>query len=193
MLKSKLLLISRNKKLFLLIGIILIFLGIYVSFAANILSEKVTSWTQEFDADCGVVLTGGPSRVKEGFDLLARKKIKKLIISGVHPDVRIHELLPVWPFYVNLNENDIILEKHSRTTYGNAQQSLYIVESLRCRDIVIITSALHMLRAYNTFKSIYPAHIPIYKNAVVGTNLKPSIQDLSQEVFKSVFYSLWAY
>lgn len=197
MLKSKLWRIVRKvfltPRAFVVWALLLTGLWFFYREAQSILAEPITSWESEFDSDCAVVLTGGAVRVREGFDLLARKKVKKLIISGVHPDVQVHELMPLWPFYGNLNEQDIILEKHSQTTYGNAQQSLYIVESLKCRDIILVTGHLHMYRAYNTFRSIYPEEIAIFKDTIVANSLKPTLQDLSQEALKSLFYAAWAH
>lgn len=160
---------------------------------SRILSWTPTAWETDHRADCGVVLTGGSGRVREGFDLLAQINIKKLIISGVHPKARLREIFPQWPFYGELNESDVILERRSGTTYGNAQQSLVLVEALHCRDIVLITSRLHMHRAYHTFRGIFPEEFPIYSRAIVSGELDPSLFDKSVETIKSLFYSIWAY
>lgn len=171
-----------------------------IGFAVRLLREMqvvkstpVNSWTREVSADCAVVLTGGPGRVREGFDLLSEKKVKKLIISGVHPEVRLRDLMPAWTFYGNLREEDVVLDKRSETTWGNAQQSLPIVEALRCRDIVLVTSRLHMARAYRTFRSVFPESIEIQTQAVVGSRLEPPFWEVLNEAVKSLFYSLWAY
>lgn len=156
-------------------------------------STPVNSWTRDVSADCAVVLTGGPGRVREGFDLLAEKKVKKLIISGVHPEVRLRELMPTWTFYGTLREEDVVLDKRSETTWGNAQQSLPIVEALRCRDVLLVTSRLHMSRAYRTFKAVFPESIDIQTQAVVGSRLDPPLWEVLTEAVKSLFYSLWAY
>jgi len=158
-----------------------------------ILSEPISSWSQDFEADCAVVLTGGGARVREGFDLLSRKNIRKLIVSGVYPEAHLREIMPMWPFYGNLKEEDVVLERRSGTTYGNAQQSLPIVEALNCRDIILVTSQLHMYRSYQTFRSIYPEDMIIFKDAVIAGSVEPTIVELGLEVLKSLFYSLWAY
>jgi uncharacterized SAM-binding protein YcdF (DUF218 family) len=159
----------------------------------NILQEPVQSWMQNQTADCAVVLTGGAGRVREGFDLLSRQNVKKLIISGVYSNARLREIFPLWPLYGNLNENDVVLEKRSETTYGNAQQSLAIVEALKCRDVLLVTSRLHMHRAYQTFRSAYPENIYLQKHSVVSGRYETSVWENSVEATKSLFYSLWAY
>ncbi len=155
--------------------------------------EPIQSWSKDQAADCAVVLTGGPGRVREGFDLLANQKIKKLIISGVHSNVQLHELMPLWPVYGALNENDIVLEKRSETTFGNAQQSLAIVEALKCRDILLVTSRLHMHRSYQTFRVTFPDGIYIHPHSVVSGRYETSVLETLNEALKSLFYALWAY
>lgn len=155
--------------------------------------EVVHSWLKTPSADCAVVLTGGVGRVREGFDLLVNQNVKKLIISGVYSNARLREIMPVWSFYGNLSENDVVLDRRSETTYGNAQQSLPIVEALKCRDILLVTSRLHMYRSYRTFRSTYPENIYIQKHAIVGGRSESSVWEVYFESLKSLFYSLWAY
>lgn len=159
----------------------------------HIQSETVTAWKATHQADCAVVLTGGPGRVRGGFDLLTNQYVKKLIISGVHQNVQIRDIMPAWTLYGPLKEEDVVLEKRSETTYGNAQQSLAIVEALRCRDIILVTSRIHMHRSYQTFRSIFPPTIPIYKQAVVSGRYIPGTWDVFNEAIKSLFYSSWVY
>jgi len=159
----------------------------------DVIDEPVTSWTESQTADCAVVLTGGAGRVREGFDLLSNQNVKKLIIAGVNPNSRLREIMPVWSFYGNLREDDVVLEKRSETTYGNAQQSLSIVEALRCRDIILVTSRLHMHRSFQTFRGAYPENIDIIKHAVVAGRYDVGFFEASFEALKSLFYSLWAY
>lgn len=149
--------------------------------------------SQKVTVDCGVVLTGSAGRVREGFDLLEQGQIQKLIISGVHPQNTLRDLIPLWPYYHKVQEDSVILEKRSETTYGNAVQSLPLVQALKCRDILLITSELHMYRSYSTFRPVYPESIYIYKNPVIMARGHFSIFDEWLEVLKSLFYRPWAY
>ncbi len=143
--------------------------------------------------DCGVVLTGSAGRIREGFDLLEQKQIKKLVISGVHSQTTLKDLLPLWPYYPTVQEDTVFLEKRSETTYGNAVQSLPVVQALQCRDIVLITSELHMYRSYQTFRPVYPESLIIYKHGVLSPHGRFSFIDEFIEVIKSLFYRPWAY
>lgn len=192
MLKSKLLLISKYKKIIfgalLIVGALLIFFEYQ-----NVSQEKITSWESNQTADCGIVLTGGPGRVKEGFDLLSRSMIKKLIISGVFQSSQLKDIFPALPYFGELKEEDILIERRSTTTYGNSQQTLAIVEALGCRDVLLITSQPHMYRAYLTFKAAYPERIPIFKHAIGLNKASLEVSDYLDEALKSLFYSIWAY
>lgn len=185
---------SRLGKL-LLISLFLIFLFVvaFVREYGKVTAQPVNAWSEDPSADCAVVLTGGSNRVREGLDLLARNNIKKLIISGVHSSASLREIYPLWPFYGDLKEQDVILERRSATTYGNAQQTIAIVEALSCRDVVLITSNLHMYRAYRTFKGSYPPNFFLVKYAVNSGRSEAGFWEISTEVVKSLFYSLWAY
>jgi uncharacterized SAM-binding protein YcdF (DUF218 family) len=159
----------------------------------RVTSEPISSWAKDASADCAVVLTGGSNRVREGFDLLSRGQVKKLIISGVYSNAQMREIMPLWPFYGALQEKDVVLDRRSSTTYGNAQQTVPLVEALGCRDIVLVTSNLHMYRAYQTFRAAYPKDFPIVPHAVYSGRGENRLYDISTEVLKSLFYSLWAY
>ncbi|OFZ18138.1 MAG: hypothetical protein A2Z20_06245 [Bdellovibrionales bacterium RBG_16_40_8] len=172
-----------------LIGLI----AIYIKQSKIILAQEVTSWTQDHHADCAVVLTGGPGRVREGFNLLAQGRVRKLIISGVYHRAELREIFPQWPFYGSINEEDVVLEKRSTTTYGNAQQSLPLVEAFRCKNIILVTSKLHMYRSLNIFRTVFPTDFQIYDRAIVAGRLDPTRAELLMEVTKSLFYALWAY
>lgn len=155
--------------------------------------QPVTAWLEDHRADCGVVLTGGPGRVREGFDLLAQGQIHKLIVSGVHPRAGLRDIFPQWPFYGGLRQEDVVLERRSATTYGNAQQTLPLVEALRCKSLVLITSHLHMHRSYQTFRRVYPPETVILTRSISAGLLPPRRWDVVVESLKSLFYSLWAY
>ena len=175
------------------IAVILALGGDFYSRARALSKETPTSWVEDHPADCAIVLTGGPGRVSEGFALLAQKQVRKLIISGVFPQAQLREIFPQWPYYGQLREKDVVLEKRSRTTYGNAQQSLPLVEALHCRDLVLITTTLHMPRAIKTFRAAYPKDFPIYQRSILRSSYRPSLRNVSIEVVKSMFYDLWFY
>ena len=156
-------------------------------------SGKITVWDENYKADCAVVLTGGTGRVQEGFALLSRKSVQKLIISGVHHKATLREIFPLWPFYGELNQEDVILEKKSKTTYGNAQEIRKLVFELGCEDLILITSYIHLYRAGKVFKAFFPYDYEIYLAGVAPHVSYISFEAYVMETLKSLFYSLWAY
>ena len=154
-----------------------------------IINEPMNLWSDELPvAECGVVLTGAPGRVREAFEYLAQRKIQKLIVSGVYKESKLHEIFPYLSFYPEVHSEDIILEKKSETTFGNAQQSLVWVQNLKCKDIILMTSQIHMSRAYRIFKSTFPDSYQIKKLSLPNSKTERSVFDLVTEVVKSVFY-----
>jgi uncharacterized SAM-binding protein YcdF (DUF218 family) len=151
------------------------------------------AWTRDQRADCAVVLTGGSGRVKEGMDLLARRAIRKLIISGVNPQADWREIFPNWPYYQDVPESDIVLERKSRTTFGNAQQTLAVAEALHCRDLLLVTSRFHLHRALRTFRAEFEDRMPVEGRAVPAPSTDVEALEIATESGKSLFYSLWAY
>jgi uncharacterized SAM-binding protein YcdF (DUF218 family) len=119
--------------------------------------------------------------------------VHKLIISGVHPQATLREIFPQWPFYGALKTEDVVLERRSTTTYGNAVQSLPLVEAMHCRSVVLITSQVHIRRAFKTFRGIFPHDIVIATRSVSSGSIPPRKEDVFIEALKSLFYSLWAY
>ena len=47
----------------------------------RIFNEPVSAWHSDPKADCAVVLTGGAGRVREGFSLLGRQLVRRLVVS----------------------------------------------------------------------------------------------------------------
>lgn len=170
-----------------------IFLIAFVHELRLISSQPITIWTEDATADCAVALTGGPQRIREGVDLLSKHSVLKLIVSGVHPQATLRDIFPQVPYYGDLKESDVILERQSKTTFGNAQQTWPLVEALRCRDLVLITSRLHMRRALSTFRAEFPPHFPIIPRSVPAITEPPTWDEVSWEALKSLFYSVWAY
>ena len=156
-------------------------------------SEPISSWSEDHYGDCAVVLTGAPGRVREGIDLLVRGQVKKLIISGVHPQSSLYEIFPEWPFYFSLNPEDVVLERQSATTYGNAVQSFVLAEALQCHNLVLVTSQPHMYRAYRSFRTVFPSEYRLIKHAIPHGGSQTEVEEFAIEAVKSAFYSLWAY
>ena len=173
-----------------LIGLVFFIFGfVFYNQYKLIKNIQVNLWSELPEADCGVVLTGAPGRIREGFEILQQKKIKWLIISGVYKETTFKEIFPYWIYYPEIDSRFVILEKRSQTTLGNAHQSLALVETLRCQDILLITSQLHMNRALKVFESIYPDDIMIKEVVLPNSKNEQGFVYLLIEIVKSFFYT----
>lgn len=173
--------------------LLVLFFRWWIVEAVLINEQPVNAWTDAQQADCAIVLTGERNRLDEGLDLLYQSKVKKLIISGVNPTSHLEEIFPHLMFYGKIQKEDIVLEKNSKTTYGNAQQTLPLIEALKCQDVILITSRLHMRRSFKTFQAAFPPNITIYPRATLGRQNAAPWDQLAMESLKSVFYTPWAY
>lgn len=180
-----------------IIGLGLVAVGIFVLLvvreANRVLETPIGSWSQDPVADCAVVLTGGAGRIREGLSLVEKGLIKTLVISGVNPNTDVHDLVTPMDQAFGANLPQVILERHSMTTYGNARQSAPILEALRCRDLVLVTSQAHMYRARKTFEAALPQTMRIIPHAVPSSRGETDSVAFATEVLKSLFYSIWAY
>jgi len=110
-------------------------------------------------ADAIVVLTGGRGRTDEGLALLRKGVGEVLILSGVNADSGVDAI-----FLKRLSASErakIILEKRSKSTYGNAVEVRRIMTEKGLKSIALVTSDYHMKRAYYIFTKIMPPAVNI--------------------------------
>jgi uncharacterized SAM-binding protein YcdF (DUF218 family) len=129
-----------------------------------------------------VVLTGGPRRLEEGFQLLERKLGSALFISGVKPIVTKKDLKKILNTN-NSNKKNILFdccvyyEKKSKNTQSNSIEANKWLTENDYNEIFLVTSTSHMPRSIYEFKKnapkiiIYPWNIA-EKEKTTFNNLK---------------------
>jgi len=117
-----------------------------------------------------VVLTGGPRRLEEGFQLLERKMGSALFISGVNPIVTKKDLKKILNTN-NSNKKNILFdccvyyEKKSKNTKSNSIEANEWLTKNDYNEIFLVTSSSHMPRSIYEFRknapkiTIYPWNI----------------------------------
>jgi uncharacterized SAM-binding protein YcdF (DUF218 family) len=190
------------------VGVLLVLITISVPLYslkkyAQILQKEIPqSRMTLLTADCGVVLTGAAGRVREGIALLSHGQVQKLIMSGVHQHSTLAEMFPEILFYPEIKLENVILERRSNSTAGNAQSSLPIVEALNCQSILLITHDYHMYRAQKTFNQIFPGSIKIIPYAIASDRLQLRPNALFdtrywgtvfEEWYKYIFYEIFVF
>lgn len=139
----------------------------FIFFVTNLdsaASEPVSSYEKR---DAAVVLTGGGGRIGRGLQLLRDRYVDRMLISGVHPSVKLHEIIP------RTSNPDLMdkieLEAFSEDTVGNAVHSATWLHRNDITTVYLVTADYHMPRALMLFRSQEP-HIDIAPVSVV-TNL----------------------
>ena len=149
-----------------------------------------------------VVLTGGPRRLEEGFQLLERKLGSALFISGVNPIVTKKDLKKILNTN-NSNKKNILFdccvyyEKKSKNTKSNSIEANKWLTKNDYNEIFLVTSSFHMPRSIYEFKKnapkivIYPWNITEEEKTTFNNLKKLTIEYLKfnfirlQYLFKS--------
>lgn len=101
---------------------------------------------QPVRAQAAAVLTGGPGRIERGLALLSDGAVERVLISGVHPDATLADLLrearaaPPPP-------GRVVLGRAAQSTRGNAQEIAAWARAGRIGSIAVVTQRMHMPRA----------------------------------------------
>ncbi len=99
------------------------------------------------NADGIVVLTGGTSRVSDALELLAARRGKRLLITGVNPGTTTADIAREIPNYRSLLTCCVDLDYSAINTFGNATQARLWATDRGFHSLIVVTSAYHMPRA----------------------------------------------
>ena len=171
--------VFKNKRKRLLIWTAVMF---FVFSNPFIINKLMSAWETEYlryedlkeQYDVGIILGGtlryyhGPlerpmygknaDRFISAVELYKRNKIKKILISGgsgklMRPEEREAVILTETLKQMGVNENDIIQENKSRSTYENAKYTAEILKAQYPKGkFMLITSSFHMRRSIMCFK-----------------------------------------
>jgi len=130
--------------IFIALLVSLVFLIGFFWFASQISNQEIRLTR---NADGIVVLTGGSSRVNDAFELLASKRGKRLLISGVYPATNQGEISRVLPEYERLFACCVDLDRTAVNTLGNAIGTRRWAKAQGFQSLIVVTSGYHMPRA----------------------------------------------
>lgn len=99
------------------------------------------------NADGIVVLTGAAQRMNDAIELLAMKRGRRLLVSGVNPITTTDELKKQIPDFARLSECCIDLGHEAQNTLGNAVETARWAKKHGFKTLLVVTSAWHMPRA----------------------------------------------
>jgi len=149
-------------------GLVLLtlWLGGFLLFVSKI-PQEVSDTTTPTDGI--VVLTGRKGRVQLGFQLIQQGLGKKLLISGVHPTVKMPTLLSRQHVEV-LNpspETSTELGYQAKNTLGNAKEAVLWVEQNQIQSLRLVTTNYHMIRSLLHFQYYLPASIHVIPHPII--------------------------
>lgn len=143
-----------------------LWLGGFLVFGGKI-PQKVSDTTTPTDGI--VVLTGRKGRVQLGFQLIQQGLGKKLLISGVHPTVKMPILLSRQHVDI-LNpspETSTDLGYQAKNTSGNAKEAALWVEQNHIQSLRLITTNYHMRRSLLHFHHYLPSSVLIIPHPII--------------------------
>lgn len=152
----------------------------FIVFAGSISSMAEPQVIKPTDAI--IVLTGGSNRVSRGLDLLADHKATDLLISGVHKDAKLEEILNIWGYKSPLPDCCITLGREAGNTIGNAIEAQKWVEKTGAKSVRLITATYHMPRALLEFHHTLPG-IDITAHPIIPDSFSPKEEEFWKLAF----------
>jgi uncharacterized SAM-binding protein YcdF (DUF218 family) len=121
-------------------------------------------------ADAIVVLTGGEDRIEAGIKLLAKRKGKRLLISGVNPSTRAAEIERLTGYDRRLFDCCIDFGYRAVDTITNAEETGAWAANWRFSRLILVTSSYHMPRSLLEFARVLP-DVELFPYPVVTRSL----------------------
>ncbi len=129
-------------------------IGGFLKFTDTIASYSAHAPVQKGDAI--VVYTGGSHRIEEAMKLLRSGNGKRLLISGVNPDISMESLMKENGIKSTLYDCCIDIDKLAADTIGNALEAKKWAEKHNYKSLVIVTSSYHMPRSLLETRKLLP-------------------------------------
>jgi uncharacterized SAM-binding protein YcdF (DUF218 family) len=116
----------------------------FVMFAVSVTREDAASSDR---ADGIVVLTGGDNRIEAGAKLMAERRAKRMLISGVNRKVSREEMQRLLGIDKQIFNCCVDLGYEALDTVGNADETRTWANSNNYTRLIIVTSRYHMPRS----------------------------------------------
>ncbi|KQN39257.1 hypothetical protein ASG37_06615 [Sphingomonas sp. Leaf407] len=115
-----------------------------------------------------VVPTGAPGRIERGLALIEQGSAKRMLVTGVDPDVRPMELAAVVKGPKRLFRCCVDLGHEAVDTRSNADETADWVRRNRYRSVRLVTSNWHMARAAMELRHALGNSVRVVRDPVAG-------------------------
>lgn len=116
--------------------------------------------------DAIVVLTGGPGRIERGLQLMQAKAAQRMLVSGVGPSVKPHELAQRTGAPLALFDCCVDLGHQAVDTRSNGDETARWIAARGYRSIRLVTTDWHMPRAALELRHALPGEAVVIGDAV---------------------------
>lgn len=171
-----------------LAAIVLIWALGFLAFAVSLPqpADRVTT-------DAVIVPTGGPGRIAQGLEVLDAGLAKKMLVTGVDPEVTPQEFAAQFEVDETVLDCCITLGFRAVDTRTNATETADWVEENGVKSLRLVTTDWHMRRAAGELSRTLPSSVEVVRDAVPS---QPSLASLFLEYHKliaSFFAGLFGY
>jgi uncharacterized SAM-binding protein YcdF (DUF218 family) len=116
--------------------------------------------------DAVIVPTGGAGRIAHGLEVLDKGLAKKLLVSGVDPEVKPGEFAAEFGVDAAQMECCITLGFAAVDTRSNAAETAKWVAQNEVRSLRLVTTDWHMRRTASELDRTLPDHVTVIRDAV---------------------------
>ena len=116
--------------------------------------------------DAVIVPTGGPGRIARGIAVLDRGLARRMLVSGVDPEVRPQEFAAEFGVSPRMMACCITLGYAAVDTRSNAAETAKWVAQNEVRSLRLVTTDWHMRRAAGELDRMLPDHVTVVRDAV---------------------------
>jgi len=146
-------------------------LGLFAGFVWFLMHTAPNSAEAERHTDGIAVLTGGAERVETGLRLLKAGQADQLLISGVHRDVHLADLVSRADLASAALAGRVEIGHAAVSTRGNAAEIAAWARAGGLRSLRIVTAGYHMPRALLEVRRALP-DVQLVANPVVPARLR---------------------
>jgi uncharacterized SAM-binding protein YcdF (DUF218 family) len=116
--------------------------------------------------DAVIVPTGGAGRIAHGLEVLDKGLAKRLLVSGVDPEVKPGEFAAEFGVEAAQMECCITLGFAAVDTRSNAAETAKWVAQNEVRSLRLVTTDWHMRRTASELDRTLPDHVTVIRDAV---------------------------